>query len=50
MIENIAVWDSVELANPIEHAIRKIWRPFPVKRVCQSHAFRDGGISGCDLL
>ena len=33
VIEDIAVWDLVESANPVEHAIGKIWRPLPVKRV-----------------
>lgn len=42
VIENIAVGDLVESANPIKHAIGQIWRPLPVKRVCQMHAFEDG--------
>lgn len=36
VIEDIAVWDLIEGANPVEHAIGKIWRPLPVKRVCVS--------------
>ena len=42
VIEDIAVWDLVESANPVEQAIGKIWRPLPVKQECQSHALRDG--------
>ena len=42
VIENIAVRDLVESANPIKHAVGQIWRPLPVKRVCQMHAFEDG--------
>lgn len=38
VVEDIAVRDLVEGANPIEHAIGKIWRPFPSKGKRQSCA------------
>lgn len=42
VIQNIAVWDLIESANPIEHAIGEIWRPLPVRGVCQSNGFGNG--------
>lgn len=41
MIEDIGVWDLVKSANPVKHAIRKIWRALPVKEVSQSYALQD---------
>lgn len=46
VIENIAVWNLIESADPVEHAIGKIWRPLPAKNECQLHTFADGRPKG----
>ena len=42
MIEDITVRDLIEGAYPVEHAIGKLWRPFPVKSECQFRTFGYG--------
>ena len=42
VIEDIAVGDLIEGANPVEHTIGKIWRPFPAKSECQSRTIGYG--------
>ena len=36
VVEDIAIWDLVESANPIEHTRGKSWRALPVKRASAS--------------